>query len=190
MTPARGRAPGAEARAGRFPGPSLVPALHAIQERVGWLPREELESLARDTRRPLYEIQGLVSFYPHFRTEPPPAVALHLCHDLSCWLQDGGAGVADLHERYDGDADVEVREVSCLGRCEIAPAVAVDDRPARTACRCRRRRVGSRRAARRRRPGRTDALAQRPVRRRCRRATRCCATCSPAGVPLTRSPTP
>ena len=132
MTPARGRAPGAEARAGRFPGPSLVPALHAIQERVGWLPREELESLARDARRPLYEIQGLVSFYPHFRTEPPPAVALHLCHDLSCWLQDGGGGVAALHERYDGDAEVEVREVSCLGRCEIAPAVAVDDLPART----------------------------------------------------------
>jgi formate dehydrogenase beta subunit len=132
MTPGHGRAPGAEARAGRFPGPSLVPALHAIQERVGWLPREELESLARDTRRPLYEIQGLVSFYPHFRTEPPPVVALHLCHDLSCWLQDGGAGVAALHERYDGDPDVEVREVSCLGRCEIAPAVAVDDRPART----------------------------------------------------------
>jgi NADH:ubiquinone oxidoreductase subunit F (NADH-binding)/NADH:ubiquinone oxidoreductase subunit E len=132
MTTARGRAPGAEARAGRFPGPSLVPALHAIQERVGWLPREELESLARDTRRPLYEIQGLVSFYPHFRTEPPPGVALHLCHDLSCWLQDGGAGVAALHDRYDGDPDVEVREVSCLGRCEIAPAVAVDDRPART----------------------------------------------------------
>ena len=42
----------------------------------------------RDTRRPLYEIQGLVSFYPHFRTEPPPRVALHLCHDLSCWLRE------------------------------------------------------------------------------------------------------
>ena len=31
-------------------------------------------ALAQDTRRPLYEIQGLVSFYPHFRTDPPPAV--------------------------------------------------------------------------------------------------------------------
>jgi NADH:ubiquinone oxidoreductase subunit E len=63
LTPGRqGRTPGAEARAGRFPGPSLIPALHAIQDRLGWLPREELAALAADTRRPLYEIQGLVSF--------------------------------------------------------------------------------------------------------------------------------
>ena len=64
------RVPGVEARAGKFPGPSLIPALHAIQERVGWLPREELVALSREVHRPLYEIEGLVSFYPHFRTDP------------------------------------------------------------------------------------------------------------------------
>ena len=64
--------PGAEARAGRFPGPALIPDLHAIQREHGWLPREELVTLARDRRRPLYEIEGLISFYPHFRTAPPP----------------------------------------------------------------------------------------------------------------------
>ena len=125
------RAPGAEARNGRFPGPSLIPALHAIQERRGWLPREELVALAQDTRRPLYEIQGLVSFYPHFRTEPPPRVALHACHDLTCWLRGGDEQIAALRQRYGDDPDVELREVSCLGRCDIAPAAAVDEQPAR-----------------------------------------------------------
>ena len=42
------RVPGVEARAGKFPGPSLIPALNAIQSRLGWLPREQLEELARD----------------------------------------------------------------------------------------------------------------------------------------------
>ncbi|MBA2639522.1 MAG: NAD(P)H-dependent oxidoreductase subunit E [Nocardioidaceae bacterium] len=121
--------PGVEGRAGKFPGPSLIPALNAIQERVGWLPREELVSLSRDTRRPLYEIQGLVSFYPHFRTEPPPQVALHVCHDLSCWLRGGEQQITDLRERFGSDADVELVEVSCLGRCDTAPAVAVNDEP-------------------------------------------------------------
>ena len=65
------RVPGVEARAGKFPGPSLLPALNAIQEREGWLPREELVALSREVRRPLYEIEGLISFYPHFRTTPP-----------------------------------------------------------------------------------------------------------------------
>jgi NADH:ubiquinone oxidoreductase subunit F (NADH-binding)/NADH:ubiquinone oxidoreductase subunit E len=122
--------PGVEGRAGKFPGPSLIPALNAIQERVGWLPREELLALARDVRRPLYEIEGLISFYPHFRTDPPNAVALHVCHDLSCWLQGADERIAALRERYAGDADVELTEVSCLGRCDIAPAVAVNERPA------------------------------------------------------------
>ncbi len=124
------RVPGVEARAGKFPGPSLIPALNAIQSRLGWLPREELEELAREARRPRYEIEGLISFYPHFRTEPPAKVALHLCHDLPCFLRDGDARIAELRERYGGDDDVELVEVSCLGRCDIAPAVAVNERPA------------------------------------------------------------
>src|SRR3954449_5234516 len=69
--PVQPRFPGTEARAGKFPGPSLIPALNAIQRRCGWLPREELVTLSRDVRRPLYEIEGIVSFYPHFRTDPP-----------------------------------------------------------------------------------------------------------------------
>ncbi len=130
MTPAQHRVPGVEARAGKFPGPSLIPALNAIQERRGWLPREELVQLSRDTRRPQYEIEGLVSFYPHFRTVAPPAVSLHLCRDLSCWLQGSEASIAAARERYGDDDQVELREVSCLGRCDIAPAVAVNEQPA------------------------------------------------------------
>ncbi len=119
---------GVEARAGKFPGPSLIPELNAIQSRLGWLPRDELIALARRMRRPLYEIEGLVSFYPHFRTEAPPKVALHACRDLSCWLASPAPGLAD---RY--GPDVEFREVSCLGRCDMAPAITVNDHPARAA---------------------------------------------------------
>ncbi|MFY9809041.1 MAG: NAD(P)H-dependent oxidoreductase subunit E, partial [Pseudonocardiaceae bacterium] len=88
------RTPGVEARAGRFPGPGLIPELNAIQSRLGWLPREKLEALARRMRRPLYEIEGLISFYPHFRIQPPPTVALHACRDLSCWLAGCAPGLA------------------------------------------------------------------------------------------------
>ena len=124
------RVPGVEGRAGKFPGPSLIPALNAIQARLGWLPREELEQLARDVKRPRYEIEGLVSFYPHFRTTPPVKVALHVCHDLSCWLRGGDERIAAVKEKYGEDTDVELVEVSCLGRCDVAPAVDVNEYPA------------------------------------------------------------
>ncbi len=121
--------PGVEARAGKFPGPSLIPALNAIQHQHGWLPREELVALSRDVQRPLYEIEGLISFYPHYRTDPPPSVSVHVCHDLACWLAGSDERIAELRERYADDPDVELTEVSCLGRCDSAPAAAVDERP-------------------------------------------------------------
>ena len=123
--------PGVEARAGKFRGPSLIPMLMEIQGRLGWLPREELEALAREQRRPLYEIQGLVSFYPHFRTEPPTGVTVRVCHDLTCWLNGAEDRIAQLHEQYGDAGDVEVVEISCPGRCDIAPAATVDEQPAR-----------------------------------------------------------
>ena len=83
----------------------------------------------RDVRRPLYEIEGLISFYPHFLTDPPKRVALHACRDLSCWLQGADERTAAIRQRYGQDADVEFTEVSCIGRCDMAPAVAVNERP-------------------------------------------------------------
>jgi formate dehydrogenase beta subunit len=123
------RYPGTEARAGKFPGPSLIPALTAIQRRCGWLPREELVTLARDVRRPLYEIEGVISFYPHFRRSPPKGVQLAVCHDLTCWLHGSDERIAETRAKYGDDVDIEIVEVSCLGRCDVAPAAAVDERP-------------------------------------------------------------
>jgi formate dehydrogenase beta subunit len=129
--PVQPRFPGTEARAGKFPGPSLIPALNAIQARCGWLPREELVALSRDVRRPLYEIEGLVSFYPHFRTSPPKAVQIAVCHDLTCWLHGCEDRIRETKAKYGDAVEIEVVEVSCLGRCDIAPAAAVDERPVR-----------------------------------------------------------
>ena len=125
------RVPGTEARDGKFPGQSLMSPLMAIQREHGWLPREELEALSREQHRPLYEIEGLISFYPHFRTEPPAKVDLHVCHDLSCNLADGEARLAEMRERYGDDAEIELVEVSCLGRCDTAPASSMRTRSCR-----------------------------------------------------------
>src|SRR3954447_3829216 len=131
--PVQPRFPGTEARAGKFPGPSLIPALTAIQRRCGWLPREELVALSRDVRRPLYEIEGIASFYPHFRTSPPKTVELAVCHDLTCWLHGSDDRIKETKAKYGDDVEIAIVEVSCLGRCDIAPAAAVDERPIRLA---------------------------------------------------------
>ncbi|MGI9658928.1 MAG: NAD(P)H-dependent oxidoreductase subunit E [Gaiellaceae bacterium] len=121
---------GREARAGRFPGPSLIPALHEIQREHGWLPSDALVELSRETRRPLYEIQGLISFYPHFRASGPPAtVKVGVCRDLACWLRSDFTPAESIARRFEDAEDVSVCSVSCLGRCDVAPAAVVNEQP-------------------------------------------------------------
>jgi len=119
MADGNGRVPGVEARAGKFPGPSLIPPLTAIQREHGWLAREQLVALSRDWRRPLYEIEGLVSFYPHFRTSPPEPLEVAVCRDLSCWL---------ARDRAEIPEGATTHEVSCVGRCDQAPVAIVQER--------------------------------------------------------------
>ena len=52
----------------------IVQELYKIQNRHGYLPRAELEGLAQRLATPLYRIEEVVSFFPHFRKTPPPDV--------------------------------------------------------------------------------------------------------------------
>jgi formate dehydrogenase beta subunit len=103
--------------------------LRAIQLRYGFLPRAELEGLSRRTQMPLYQIHGVASFYPHFHLAPPAKVEIRVCADLSCHLNGACELRGELERRFAGSRpeDVQIRDVSCLGRCDQAPAVSVND---------------------------------------------------------------
>src|SRR5438045_9404283 len=69
----------------------IVPALLEIQNRYGYLPQEELEFLALKARVPLYRVQELTTFFPHFRLQAPPRVTLHICQSMTCHLRGSAA---------------------------------------------------------------------------------------------------
>ncbi len=104
----------------------IVQQLNQIQGRYGYLPRESLVALAKRLAVPLYRIEEVVSFFPHYRKSPPPEVEVHVCRDMSCQLRGSAQLIAQLEtdlapERAAGRA--AVCAVSCLGRCDRAPAV-------------------------------------------------------------------
>ncbi len=103
------------------------------QKERGFLSDDDLRALAEELRVPLYRLEGLASFYPHFRRTPPARATIAVCRDLSCHLRlgaGGGAGLADRVRAALGERDdVEVREVSCIGRCDAAPAALVNEIP-------------------------------------------------------------
>jgi len=103
--------------------------LRAIQLRHGFLPKAELEALSARTQTPLYQIHSVASFYPHFHLVPPARAELRVCADMSCHLNRAPELRAELERRLGNTrpGEVEIRDVSCLGRCDRAPAIAVND---------------------------------------------------------------
>ncbi len=103
--------------------------LRAIQLRYGFLPKAELEGLSQRTQTPLYQIHSVASFYPHFHLAPPPKAEIRVCADMSCHLNGACELRADLERRFANARaeDVQIRDVSCLGRCDHAPAISIND---------------------------------------------------------------
>lgn len=104
----------------------LLQTMLALQEREGWLSDETLGRLARETGEPLYRLEGLRSFYPVFQEQPGAKHVIEVCRDVVCRMQGAPAFREELLRELRDDPDVEVREVSCLGRCEQAPVAVVD----------------------------------------------------------------
>ncbi|HJR58025.1 MAG TPA: NADH-ubiquinone oxidoreductase-F iron-sulfur binding region domain-containing protein [Vicinamibacterales bacterium] len=100
--------------------------LRAVQRTHGYLPEGELRALADRLDLPLYALQSVASFYPHFFLKPPARVEARVCGDMSCHRYGGNALRESLARRFQGQ-DVNVQHVSCLGRCDLAPAIAVND---------------------------------------------------------------
>ena len=107
----------------------IVQRLHEIQDRVGYLPDDQLARVAREAGVPLYRVQEVASFFPHFRQEwnPPPRVEIRVCRDMSCHLAGSAKLLSEKGLRsLVKPGEVAVEGVSCLGRCDRAPACSIN----------------------------------------------------------------
>ena len=106
----------------------LFDDLRAIQREFGYLPARKLKELASTTGVPLFRVHEVASFYPVFHLEPQPKVNVGVCADLACHLGGADALCARLKQRFQSSSiGVAVREISCLGQCEGAPAISIND---------------------------------------------------------------
>jgi NADH-quinone oxidoreductase subunit F len=109
----------------------LLPALHAIQNRIGWISPGALNYLALRLDVAPAEVYGVASFYGMFSLAPRPKVVAHVCDDIACLTQGSEKLCAQL-ERSLGPANspnsgaraIWLRS-QCLGLCERAPAALI-----------------------------------------------------------------
>jgi NADH-quinone oxidoreductase subunit F len=104
----------------------LLPALHALQEHIGWISKGGLNYVCERLTVPPAEAYGVATFYAMFSVEPRPKTVVHLCDDIACGVAGADRVGADLETELgpEGSAsgDTTWARSPCLGMCEGAPA--------------------------------------------------------------------
>ena len=120
------------ARAEGERGP-LLPALHAVQAALGYVPDEAIGMLAEEFNLSRADVYGVVTFYRDFHREPAARVQVRLCAAEACRSVGSERLAADVQEglgialgAVGADRAVGLDEVFCLGNCALGPSAMVD----------------------------------------------------------------
>ena len=106
----------------------LLPALWALQERIGWISAGGLNEICRRLSIPPADAYGVATFYALFALEPRPPRVVHVCDDIACRCRGAADLIAQLEERFGREGDLSDDGSAtwfrspCLGRCDAAPA--------------------------------------------------------------------
>jgi NADH-quinone oxidoreductase subunit F len=114
---------------------NVLRILHAVQGHYDYLPREALEHVCKISQITPASIDGVSSFYDHFRHRPVGRHIIHVCVGTACHVK-GADRVYEAFYRHLGiaegqDTDAQnlftVEKIACLGCCTLAPAVQIDN---------------------------------------------------------------
>ena len=106
----------------------LIPTLHAVQSRIGWISQPALNYVSRRLTVPPAEAYGVATFYALFSTTARPPTVAHVCDDIACQLAGAEDVAADLERSFgpagtpSADGQATWLRSPCLGLCERAPA--------------------------------------------------------------------
>ncbi len=108
----------------------LLPVLHAIHGRVGWISRGALNYACKRLDVPPAEAYGVATFYDMFSLEQAPPVVARVCDDIACQAKGAGDLCAGIEKVMGPAGGGQVSRCGwvrspCLGQCERAPAVLV-----------------------------------------------------------------
>ena len=111
----------------------LIPLLHHIQERIGYLPFAVQELIADKLGLSPMQVYEVVSFYHFFTTTPRGRYQLKVCMGTACFVQHADALLDTLHDLLGlevggvtEDRLFSLEQVRCIGACGLAPAMMVN----------------------------------------------------------------
>jgi NADH-quinone oxidoreductase subunit E len=122
----------------RYPNKQAVtlPALHLVQDALRCVPLDAIREIADLLDLSPAEVRDTMSFYGFFRDEDKPLgrTRLWVCRGLACAIREGEEVLADVCRKLDvvpgetsADGKITVEFAECIGGCEGAPAVLIND---------------------------------------------------------------
>ena len=121
---------------GKYAGEAgaLIPVLHEAQEVFGYLPHDVQVLVAEGLDVPLSEIDGVITFYSLFTSEPQGKYKVGVCLGTACYVK----GAADVLEELKKQLHVDINKTTadglftlevtrCVGACGLAPVVSIGD---------------------------------------------------------------
>lgn len=111
-----------------------IDALLLLQRRRGWISDESLLDIAQFLGMTREDVDGVATFYNRIFRQPVGRHVLFLCDSISCWImgyervrhQLSSCYGADMGQTT-GDGRFTILPIACLGHCERAPAIMIDD---------------------------------------------------------------
>lgn len=112
----------------------MLEVLHLLQEHYGHISLEMEEAVAEYLQVSPMDVREVVTFYTLYYTQPKAKVRFNVCRTLTCNLL-GAENIVKCFEKHLGiksggktqDGKFEVKEVECLGACELAPMLQLND---------------------------------------------------------------
>lgn len=113
----------------------LMPILHDLQARCGYIDERSADVLADGLNLSRAEVYGVITFYSDFRSEPLGSHHVQICRAEACQSVGAETLAADARSRLGidfgettADRHVSLDQVFCLGNCALGPSVMVDGR--------------------------------------------------------------
>jgi len=113
---------------------AILYALYLVQNQQGYITAAGMRLVAEQIRCTPAEVEDVVSYYTMFYTRPVGKFVLNVCRTLSCALNGAERVTEALAEtigiapgQTDPSGTFTLIEVECLGACDRAPVVMVND---------------------------------------------------------------
>ena len=110
----------------------LIPALQRAQGATGYISREQILAIHRESGIPLAHIYGVATFYSQFRLRPVGKHIIRVCHGTACHVSGANAISETLEDQLqigNGETTPDrlftLETVACLGCCSLAPVIMV-----------------------------------------------------------------